>query len=83
MMRAGWTRFVTQKRAPDPVALTVLAINRLGPATLRTAAKGQALRVMVPDAATGAIFRAALTETQKTRQTDRLIEIVVTGDQAA
>jgi hypothetical protein len=63
--------------ALDLVALTVLAVNRLGPATLRTVSTGKPLTVVVPDARIGEIFRAALAETQKTRLTDRLIDIVV------
>jgi hypothetical protein len=66
--------------AIDPVALTVLAVNRLGPATLRTVANGKPLTVTVPDAGVGAIFRAALAEMQKTRTTDRLIDIVIADD---
>jgi len=61
----------------DPVALTVLAINRLGPAMMRAVVYGRPLVVTVPDARTGEIFRAALAETQQTRCTDRLIDIVV------
>ncbi len=68
--------------AIDPVALTVLAVNRLGPATLRTVANGKPLTVTVPDARIGEIFRAALAEMQKTRCTDRLIDIVIAGDAA-
>lgn len=64
-------------RAVDLVALTILAVNRLGPATLRTVAHGKPLTVTVPDARIGDIFRAALAEMQKTRLTDRLIAIVV------
>lgn len=64
----------------DLVALTVLAVNRLGPATLRTVANGKPLKVTVPDAHIGAIFRAALAEMQKTRCTDRLIDIVIADD---
>jgi hypothetical protein len=67
----------------DPVALTVLAVNRLGPATLRTVANGKPLTVTVPDAGVGAIFRAALAEMQKTRTTDRLIDIVIAADDTA
>ena len=63
--------------AVDPVALTILAVNRLGPATLRTVANGRPLSVAVPDEQVGAIFRAALAEMQKTRTTDRLIDIVI------
>jgi hypothetical protein len=68
--------------AIDPVALTVLAVNRLGPATLRTVANGKPLTVAVPNARIGEIFRAALGEMQKTRTTDRLIDIVIAGDTA-
>jgi hypothetical protein len=66
----------------DPVALTVLAVNRLGPATLRTVASGKPLTVTVPDARIGEIFRAALAEMQKTRSTDRLIDVVIAGEVA-
>jgi hypothetical protein len=69
--------------AIDPVALTVLAVNRLGPATLRTVANGRPLTVTVPNAGVGAIFRAALAEMQKTRATDRLIDIVIAADDTA
>jgi hypothetical protein len=65
------------QRAVDLVALTIMAVNRLGPATLRTVAHGKPLTVTVPDQRTGEIFRAALAEMQKTRLTDRLIAIVV------
>jgi hypothetical protein len=64
------------------VALTVLAVNRLGPATLRTVANGKPLTVTVPDAQIGEIFRAALAEMQKTRSTDRLIAVVIAGETA-
>jgi hypothetical protein len=59
----------------DPVALTIMAINQLGPATFRTVSLGRAVIVTVPDLATRDIFRAALIETQKARATDRLIRI--------
>ena len=65
------------QRAVDLVALTIMAVNRLGPATLRSVANGKPLTVTVPDQRTGEIFRAALQEMQKTRLTDRLIAIVV------
>ncbi len=68
--------------AIDPVALTVLALNRLGPATFRTVSLGTCVTVTVPDHATGAIFRAALGQTQKARATDRLIRIEVAGESA-
>jgi hypothetical protein len=61
----------------DPVALTVLAVSRLGPATLCTVAHGKRLTVTVPSARIGEIFRAALAEMQKTHLTDRLIAITV------
>lgn len=63
--------------AIDPVALTVMAVNRLGPATLRTVANGKPVTVRVPNARIGEIFRAALAEMQRTRLTDRLIAVVV------
>lgn len=63
----------------DPVALTVLAVNRLAPATLRTSTHGKALKVVVPDRGVGDVFRAALEQMRTTRGTDRLIEIVVEG----
>ncbi len=69
--------------AIDPVALTMLAVNRLGPATVRTATNGKALTVAVPDARTADIFRAALQEMQKTRRTDRLVDVVVTAEPAS
>ena len=59
------------------VALTVLAVNRLAPATLRSATFGTALKVVVPDSQVGAVFRAALLQMGERRTTDRLIEIVV------
>ncbi len=61
----------------DPVALTVLAVNRLAPATLRTSSYGKALKLVVPDTRIGEVFRAALEQMRMTRTTDRLIEIVV------
>lgn len=97
-VKHGWMNFIQVARphrrfqremlasrgvpAVDPVALTMLAVNRLGPATLRTATHGKALTVAVPDARTAEIFRAALLEMQKTRQTDRLVDVVVTGEPA-
>ena len=93
-MKLGWISFmqaaarphrkrlrqVTPAPAVDPVALTMLAVNRLGLATLRTATSGKAMTVSVPDAHTADIFRAALDEMQKTRFTDRLVEVVVIGE---
>ncbi len=65
--------------AIDPVALTMMAVNQLGPATVRTAANGKSLKVEVADERVARIFRAALEEMQKTRTTDRLVDIVVAG----
>ncbi len=65
--------------AVDPVALTMMAVNQLGPATVRTAANGKSLKVEVADERVARIFRAALEEMQKTRTTDRLVDIVVAG----
>ncbi|MGC2412225.1 MAG: hypothetical protein WA459_05965 [Stellaceae bacterium] len=63
--------------APDPVPIAVLAIERLGRASMRAALCGIEVRVAVPDEATAAIFRAALAETGRTRVTDRLVRVVV------
>lgn len=63
--------------APDPVQLVVLAIERLAPATFRSSTLGQPVEIAVPDAATAAVFRAALARTCPTRSTDRLLTIVV------
>ena len=64
----------------DPVALTVLAVNRLGLATFRTATIGKAATVSVPDARTAEVFRAALDEMQKNRRIDRLVDVIVAGE---
>jgi hypothetical protein len=64
----------------DPVELTVLAVNRLGLATFRSATSGKVATVSVPDVRTAEIFRAALREMQKNRRTDRLIDVVVADD---
>jgi len=95
-VKNGWTNFIQATRphrgwrgrgfqpapqpAIDPVALTMLAVNRLGPATVRTATHGRALTIAVPDARTADIFRAALQEMQKTRRTDRLVDVVVMAE---
>lgn len=63
--------------AIDLVALTILAVNRLAPATLRSAAYGKAHKVVVSDELVGAVFRAALEQMRLQRSTDRLIEVVV------
>lgn len=94
VVKQGWTSFIQAARphrarhraqplpppVVDPVALTMMAVNRLGPATVRTATNGKALTVAVPDARTAEIFRAALSEMQKTRCTDRLVDVVVTDE---
>lgn len=64
----------------DPIELTVMAVNRLGLATFRTATSGKVSTVAVPDARTAEIFRAALLEMQKARRTDRLVDVVVAGE---
>src|SRR6266851_8146871 len=63
--------------APDLVRIAVLAMEGLGRGSLRAAFTGKEVCVAVPDAATAAIFRAAISETARTRSTDRLIRIVV------
>ncbi|HUZ75522.1 MAG TPA: hypothetical protein VMU87_21260 [Stellaceae bacterium] len=79
-----WPGPIVASPAPavDPVALTILAVNRLGPATFRTVSLGIAVTVTVPDSETGDIFRAALSEMQKARATDRLIRIEVANETA-
>jgi hypothetical protein len=62
---------------PDPVQLVVLAIERLAPASFRSATLGHPVEVAVPDDATAAVFRAALARTCPNRSTDRLLSIVV------
>lgn len=62
---------------PDPVKIAVLAMESLGRASMRASFTGIEVKVAVPDAATAAIFRAALSETTRTRPTDRLVRIVV------
>jgi hypothetical protein len=52
-------------------------MGALGRASIRASFSGTEVRVAVPDAATAAIFEAALVETARSRSTDRLIRIVV------
>jgi len=72
-------RFVARKamQIPDPVLLAVLAIDRVGPGTVRACASGVEVRVTASDEATARILRAALAQTASRRGTDRLIRIVV------
>jgi hypothetical protein len=71
-------RFTARKvQTPDPVLLAVLAIDRVGPAAVRACASGVEVRVAAPDEATATVLRAALAETARRRDTDRLIRIVV------
>jgi hypothetical protein len=62
---------------PDPVRLAVLAMDSLGRASMRASFTGMEVKVAVPDDATAAIFRAALSETVRSRPTDRLVRVVV------
>ena len=61
----------------NDIELVVLAVDRLGPASLRAASIGRPVEVEVPDERTASIFRAALDETRARRPTDRLISLVV------
>jgi hypothetical protein len=63
--------------APDPVRLAVLVMESLARASMRASFTGTEVRVTVPDAATAAIFAAAVAETARSRSTDRLIRIVI------
>ena len=62
---------------PDPVRVAILAMERLGRASMRACFTGAEVCVAVPDAATAAIFEAAIAETARSRATDRLIRIVI------
>jgi hypothetical protein len=62
---------------PDPVRIAVLAMESLGRASMRASFTGTEVKVAVPDDATAAIFRAALSETTRNRPTDRLVRVVV------
>jgi hypothetical protein len=62
---------------PDPVKIAVLAMESLGRASMRAAFTGVEVKVAVPDDATAAIFRAALSETARNRSTDQLVRVVV------
>jgi hypothetical protein len=64
---------------PKDIDLVVLAVDRLGPASLRAAAVGKPVEVVVPDERIATVFRAALEETRLRRPTDRLISLVVRG----
>jgi len=76
-------RYSAAASAVDPILLTMLAVNQLGPATMRTVTNGKVQRIEVSDVRVAAIFRAALDEMQKARRTDRLVEIVVAPAAAA
>jgi hypothetical protein len=67
----------------DPVELTVMALNILAPALSRATTTGKKVTVTVPDQRTGEIFRAALMQSQQTRATDRLIDIVTADEPQA
>jgi hypothetical protein len=62
---------------PDPVKIAVLAMEHVGRASMRACFTGTEINVAVPDDATAAILRAALSETARSRATDKLIRIVV------
>jgi hypothetical protein len=61
----------------EAVRAAAAAIALVAPASARASAFGRPVRIAVGDLRVAAILRAALTETQKTRVTDRLVEIVV------
>jgi hypothetical protein len=61
----------------DPVMIATLAIDHVGPATVRAVASGIEVRVTAPDEATAAVFRTALANTARRRSTDRLVRIIV------
>jgi hypothetical protein len=65
------------RQPPNDVDLVVLAVDRLGPASLRAASIGRPVQVEVPDERTASVFREALEATRARRPTDRLISLVV------
>jgi hypothetical protein len=65
--------------AIDPVELTIMAVNRLGPATLRAVSNGVPVTVAAPDRETAEIFRAALLRMGTARPTDRLVSVALKG----
>jgi hypothetical protein len=66
--------------AVDPVKLTIMAVNRLGPATLRAVWNGMPITVAAPDRQTAEIFRAALLQMGKARPTDRLVSVALSDE---
>jgi hypothetical protein len=68
--------------AVDPIALTIMAVNRLGAARMRAVLYGRPVTVAAPDLATAEIFRAALSQMAKERPTDRLISVELIADTA-
>jgi hypothetical protein len=66
----------------DPVALTILAVERIGSARLRTLFHGVPVTIAAPDEQIAEIFRAALSEMAKLRPTDRLISVELVAQNA-
>jgi hypothetical protein len=66
----------------DPIALTIMAVDRLGPARLRADFYGMPVTVAAPDQKTAEIFRAALSRMAQDRPTDRLISVELIGDRS-
>jgi len=64
----------------DPIALTIMAVDRLGPARLRAVFHGVPVTIAAPDAETVEIFRAALAQMAKVRPTDRLIRVELAAE---
>jgi hypothetical protein len=63
--------------AADLIGIATLAMEGLGRASMRACFTGREVEVVVPDAATAAIFRAVIAQTARARPTDRLIRILV------
>jgi hypothetical protein len=61
----------------NTVLAVILAVHRLGPASVRASTSGQPTTVRVPDPHTAELFRAALAETSKIRPSDRLIRVEI------
>lgn len=77
--RTTWFRGVAAPAPaePDAVKIAVLAMECLGRASMRAAFTGVEVKVAVPDQVTAAIFRAALSETARSRSTDQLVRVIV------
>src|SRR5258707_15158086 len=68
---------VSQINQLDPVQIAILAMGSVARASMRACFDGTEIKVAVSDEAIAAVFREALSQTSRSRPTDRLIRIVV------